>query len=299
MTGRTPPAARVHAPGAAVEAVAYDFERPELIGGALRTRLQTALDAWGKQLGLHVTAKTRQVVDAETAPFQIQSFGAFVASADTPCVHAVAALPGFPRAAYRVPVLEARTWAARMIGASGVGIDPAAPLTAVERALARRVLEEHLAEVRHATDGLLPEPALESVSGEAPAGLDEDALAVVVPVVLVRRGERRRVALALPVDAALEALGAGAAVQDPALVTARVGRHLAAVDVEIALRFDPTRVGPSTVLDLAPGDLIPLAHPAHRPLVLALDGSPVLRAAVGGTGERLACVVVDPNGGHS
>lgn len=297
MTGRTPLAARVHAPGAAVEAVPYDFERPELIGGALRTRLQTALAAWGKQVALHLTAKTRQVVDVETAPFQIQSFAAFVASTDAPSVHGVAAVSGFPRAAYRVPVVEARTWAARMIGASGADVDPAAPLTAVERALAKRVLEEHLTELRLATDGLLPEPALETVTGEAPTGLDEDALAAVVPFALVRRGERRRLALALPVDAVIDALGAGAPAQDPAVVRTRIGGHLATVAVEVALRFDPTRVGPATVLDLAPGDLIPLAHPAHRPLVVALDGRPVLRAAVGGTGDRLACVVVDPNGG--
>lgn len=296
MTERTPYRARVHAPGEVLEVLPYDFESPELITGADRDRLDAALEAWGRQLGMQITATTRAVVDVATAPSRIQSFGAFVASAEEPTAWITAAF-GTGRALYRVPLAEARYWAARMLGAAGDDAALERPLTAVEKGLARAAAAEHLAELAPATGGLLPEGVVEAFGAEPSPALDRDGQAVVVVVGTLRRGERRQLAVALDVDVVLERLGAVAPTQDPAEVTSRVGGHLALAPVEVALRFAPTRVGPETVLDLAVGDLIPLAHPADVPLVLALDGQPVLRAAVGGNGDRLACVVVESNGG--
>ena len=49
---------------------------------------------------------------------------------------------------------------------------------------------------------------------------------------------------------------------------------------------------PSQVLRLAVGDVLPLPHPQHRPLTIAVDGEPVGTAAVGANGSRLAGIVV-------
>jgi flagellar motor switch protein FliM len=295
---RTPYRARVHAPGEVLDVLPYDFESPELISGTDRDRLDAALEAWGHQLGLQITAKTRAVVDVATAPSRVQSFGAFIASAEGPALWATARF-GAGHAVYRVPSAEARYWAARMLGASGDQAAAERPLTAVERGLARSAATEHLAELRPATNDLLPEPVLEAFGTEPPSSVDRDAQAVVVIVGTLRKGERRQIALAIDVDVVLDRLGAVAPRQDAAEVTTRITDHLALAPVEVALRFAATHVGPDTVLDLAAGDLIPLAHPADRPLIITLDGRPVLRAAVGGNGDRLACVVVESNGGIS
>ncbi|WP_375387805.1 FliM/FliN family flagellar motor switch protein [uncultured Amnibacterium sp.] len=291
MTERTPFRARVHAPGAELDVQAYDFESPELIGGDDRARLDAALEAWGRQVGMLITAKTRAVVDVATAPSRIQSFGAFIASAEGPVLWATASSAG-GRILYRIPLEEARYWAARMIGAAGDAAGDGAPLTSVERALARQVLTEQLAELQHATGGMFAEPVLEAFGTEPPSSVDRDAQAVVAVIGTLRRNDRRQLAAAIDAELVLQRLGAVAPHQDAAQVRTRIGGHLALAPVEIALRFDPTRVGPDTVLDLAAGDLIPLAHLADRPLVVTLDGEPVLHAAVGGNGERLACVVV-------
>ncbi len=273
----------------------YDFESPELISGDDRDRLDSALEAWGRQLGMQITAKTRAVVDVATAPSRVQSFGAYIASAEGPTLWATARIDG-GHALYRIPLAEAAYWAARMLGASGDKASAATSISGVERGLARAAATEHLAELKPATNGLMPEPALEAFGAEPPASVDRDAQAVVVVVGTVRKGERRQLALALDVGVVLERLGAVATKQDAEQVLSRISGHLALAPVEVALRFAPTRVGPDTVLDLAEGDLIPLAHLADRPLVITLDGQPVLHAAVGGNGERLACVVVDSNG---
>ena len=288
----------MHAPGAALEVQPYDFESPELISGDVRDRLDAALEAWGRQLGMQITATTRAVVDVATAPSRIQSFGAYIASADGPTLWATASADG-GRVLYRIPAEEARYWAARMLGAPGEPDGRGGALTAVERALARSAAVEHLTELPAATNALLPEPTLEAFGTEPPGSVDRDAQAVVVVVGTLRKGVRRQLALALDVDLVLDRLGQVAPAQDAAEVTARVSGHLALAPVEVALRFAPTRVGPDTVLSLAAGDLIPLAHYADRPLLVTLDGEPVLHAAVGGNGERLACVVVDSNGGSA
>ena len=288
----------MHAPGAVLEVTAYDFESPELLSGTDRDRLDAALEAWGRQLGTQITAKTRAVVDVATAPSRVQSFGAFIASAEGPALWATARTGG-GQVVYRIPLAEARYWAARMLGAPGDRSADERPLTAVERGLARSAAAEHLGELGPATSGLLPEPALDAFGTEPPPAVDRDAQAVVVVVGLLRKGERRQIALAVDVDVVLDGLGAVAPRQDATEVTSRIGGHLALAPVEVALRFAPTKVGPDTVLDLAAGDVIPLAHAADRPLIITLDGAPVLRAAVGGNGERLACVVVESNGGPS
>lgn len=274
----------------------YDFESPELISGENRARLDAALEAWGRQVGMQITARTRAVVDVATAPSRVQSFGAFIASADVPVLWATASAGG-GRVLYRIPLEEARYWAARMIGAAGDGGTAGASLSSVERALARQVLTEQLAELHHATGAMFEEPVLEAFGTEPPSTVDRDAQAVVAVVGTLRKNDRRQLAIALDAELVLQQLGAVAARQDAAQVTSRLSGHLALAPVEVALRFDPTRVGPDTVLDLAEGDLIPLAHFADRPLVVTLDGEPVLHAAVGGNGDRLACVVVDSNGG--
>lgn len=285
----------MHAPGEVLEVQPYDFESPELITGEARDRLDAAMEAWGRQLGMQITATTRAVVDVATAPARIQSFGAYIASAEGPTLWATASAHG-GRVLYRIPLEEARYWSARMLGASGDTGVPGRPLTAVERALARHAATEHVIELHHATAGLLPEPAVEAFGTEPPGSVDRDAQAVVVVVGTLRRGERRQLAIAVDVDLVLERLGAVAAAQDAGEVAARLTGHLALAPVEVALRFTPTRVGPDTVLDLAEGDVIPLAHLADRPLLVTLDGEPVLHAAVGGNGDRLACIVVDSNG---
>lgn len=296
VTERTPSRALVHAPGAALEVQPYDFESPELLSGDARDRLDAALESWGRQLGMQITATTRAVVDVATAPSRIQSFGAFIASAETPTLWATGSAEG-GRVLYRIPLEEARYWAARMLGASGESDAPSRPLTSVERGLARAAALDHLLELPAATDALLPEPTLEAFGTEPPGSVDRDAQAVVAVVGTLRRGKRRQLALAVDVDLVLDRLGQVAPAQDAAEVATRLSSHIALAPVEVALRFAPTSVGPDTVLSLAEGDLIPLAHLADRPLHITLDGQPVLHAAVGGNGERLACVVVDSNGG--
>ena len=68
---------------------------------------------------------------------------------------------------------------------------------------------------------------------------------------------------------------------------------MAWVPVDVSVQLASARVVPSMILGLKVGDVLPIPHPQHRPLDVAVDGHPLARAAVGANGSRLACVVVN------
>jgi flagellar motor switch protein FliM len=285
----------VHPPGAAdLDARPYDFEKPELLSEAQSERVASAFESFGRSLGLQLTAKTRTVVDVEYGGFVI-SPAAALHDPEGAAAYIVAAVEGVrSRAVIRLPLSEARFWASRLIGGAGAPTGEERLLTPVERALVWHLVDEHALELHLAFDGLLPPVVVEAFAYDRVRELaGQDDLLVQAGFALDRPGSRVVLTVTLPAEPLLGALGHGGARQDGGIVTQLLARHVAAAPVDVALRFDDTRVGAGVVLSLAEGDLLPLDHPRHKPLAITMDGVPVVRAAVGGNGDRLACVVVD------
>ena len=46
------------------------------------------------------------------------------------------------------------------------------------------------------------------------------------------------------------------------------------------------------VVDLQPGDIVPLNHPTSQPLAITVSGNTFAYAVPGNQGSRLACLVV-------
>lgn len=65
-------------------------------------------------------------------------------------------------------------------------------------------------------------------------------------------------------------------------------RHLNAIEVQLAARFEVAEVPLAELLALEPGDVIPLSAPATHPLELCVDGHPFARALLGQRGGRMA-----------
>jgi flagellar motor switch protein FliM len=295
VTDRRGHRVRVHPPGAAdLDVRPYDFERPELLSEPQTERLASAFETFGRSLGLQLTAKTRTVIDVEYGGFVISPAGA-LHDPEGSAAYVVAAVEGVrARAVLRLPLAEARFWASRLVGGSGAASGDERLLTPVERALVWHLVDEHAVELHLAFDGILPPLVVEAFAYDRVGELAApDDLMVQAGFALDRAGTRVVLTVTLPAEPLLEALGHGTARQDQAVVTRLLERHVADAPVDIALRFDDTRVGAGVVLTLAEGDLIPLDHPRHQPLAITMDGHAVVRAAVGGNGDRLACVVVD------
>lgn len=273
----------------------HDLASPGPLTDLQRRALGSGVATFARQLGLQLTAKTRVVVGVEVTSVGVLPSSDLADYFGDASGFIYGSLEGeSSRIVYHVPAAEALRWTSRMVG--GTGRLPAAEraLTAVERALMWRMADEHLGELRIALDGLLPEIAVDSFS----YSLTRDVAAPEERMIVVRLSVRRQggeagLSLAIPGEPVFRALGQTPGTLAPAVVTGRLESHVAAAPVEIALRFDDTRVGPDVVLGLKEDDLILLDHPQHRPLTLAVEGSPIARAAVGSNGQRLACVVLD------
>jgi len=67
---------------------------------------------------------------------------------------------------------------------------------------------------------------------------------------------------------------------------------LFAAPIDVAVRFQPIRMRADDIVDLRPGDVVPLAHSTSRPLEVTVKETVFAHAVPGNQGARLACLVV-------
>ncbi len=289
-------------PGAPVRpdeghAEAYDFRSPATLAREQARALDLAFETFARQWGTQLTAKLRTVCRVTVGGIAISAYDDYTARLPEGAALALIPMEGATaRAVFQLPAADLLGWVGRMVGGAGVIPPPERPFTTVELAMIRRLLDESLEELGYSFGAILPrELAIEAVhvsaqlaQAAAPADL------MVVASFRLRVGEAETAAtLAIPASVLLPALGSVAEPAGPAENAARLRSQLAAAPVGVAARFAPLTVNPGVVLDLAVGDVLRLPHPASRPLEVAVDGIAVATAAIGSTGSRLACVVVD------
>lgn len=108
-----------------------------------------------------------------------------------------------------------------------------------------------------------------SASMEGPADRVEYAVAVDAALVLARQG--LQAALAAPPTASAPSTASQAAGRRPLVSLTRGIAHL---PVKVSVRLDAASLPMSDLLDLAPGDVMPLQHPLSQPATLSLDLDP-------------------------
>jgi flagellar motor switch protein FliM len=62
----------------------------------------------------------------------------------------------------------------------------------------------------------------------------------------------------------------------------------------VAVRFQSIRMRTNDIVDLQPGDVVPLGHPTAMPLEITVHDIAFAHAVPGNQGSRLACLVVPP-----
>jgi flagellar motor switch protein FliM len=283
--------------GARPDAEVFDFRSPATLAREQARALELTFETFARQWGTQLTAKLRTVSRVSAGAVAIASYDEYTAGLPAGAALALIPLPGSSaRAVLQFPATDALGWIGRMLGGAGVLPPPERPFTTVELAILRKLLDETLEELTYSFGPMLPRDlsveAIHVNAQFAQAAAPSD-LMVVTPFTL-RIGEKESAAsLALPTATLLPALGA---VDEPAGAAENADRlraQLAAAPVTVAARLTPLTVNPGVVLDLAVGDVLRLPHPQFRPLDVAVDGVTVATAAVGSTGSRLACVVVD------
>jgi flagellar motor switch protein FliM len=188
-----------------------------------------------------------------------------------------------------------------MLGGPG-GDQPKRPLTEVETSLLRGLLERMLAELRYGFEQLVeirpklreieynaqflrahqPGDAVVIASFDMKVGSEECSATICLPFTTI-----------LPVlehETTVEPTNAERIARDIAHRNLTAG--LAAAPIDVAVRFRPIRMRTNDIVDLRPGDVVPLGHATSLPLEITVNENVFAHAVPGNQGARLACLVV-------
>ena len=288
----------------------YDFRRPaEPAREHVRT-LQIAYETFARQFSTLLTTSLRAVSHVSLISIGQQSYDEYISSLSATTVLAMCTIEPLPG----ITILEfslstAMVCIDHVLGGSG-GPQPQRPLTDIEAPLLRGIITRALGELRYAIEPIVAvTPTLVAIEYNpqfAQAGVASDM--VIVAAFDMRVGTEECVAtVCMPVNAIFPKLQTdrGDMVLSEGERLARENAHrnvLAGVEsapIEVAVRFQPVRMHPADLVQLSPGDVIPLTHPVSMPLAVTTAGMTFAHAVPGNKGSRLACLVVEspPNSG--
>ncbi|PJJ73278.1 flagellar motor switch protein FliM [Diaminobutyricimonas aerilata] len=279
------------------DAEPYDFQRPATLARDQSRALEFAFETFARQWGTQLTAKIRVISRVALDQVVMQTYDEYAASLPPTSAMILCTLDGASaRAVVQFPTAAALGWVGRMLGGAGSIEPPERKFTPIEQAIVRALVEDALEDLEYSLGSLITSAlAVDTIHYNAQfAQAAATTEFMIVAQFVVQVGDRSTAAtVALPADSVLPQLGMtpdATQATDPARA---LRDQLAAAPVDVALQLDATAVSPAAILGLRVGDVLPLAHPQHRPLNIAVDGRTVAHAAVGANGARLACVVVD------
>nr|BFE67546.1 flagellar motor switch protein FliM [Actinoplanes digitatis] len=230
------------------------------------------------------------------------NYDEYVATLANPTVIAVVSIEPLPGTVLmEISSPAVMTAIDHMLGGPG-GPQPERPLTDVEMPLLRGLLERMLGELRYGFETLVDiSPKLREIEYNAQfLRTHQPGDAVVIASLEVKIGSEECVAsICLPFSTILPVLeqqetieltAAERIVRDTSFRNLTAG--LSAAPIDVAVRFQPIQMRTDDIVDLRPGDVLPLGHPISVPLEVTVNDTVFAHAVPGNQGARLACLVV-------
>ncbi len=312
MTPQTTPAATARRRTRPATPVPYDFRRPLTLPRDHARHLTMALQRFARLWGTQMTARLRALVQVTFDEVTLLTYDEHVASLPSPSAVLVCTVE-HPRgtALLQLPVATTLVWVDYLFGGTGIGDDrEGRELTDIETTVVRDLLAPAFADLAYTFAAIMPlELSIRSIQYnpqfvQAVGASD----AVLCARFAMRIGEDRTdaVTLMLPAEPVLTALrdeqrpdGDEQARTAADHARADLERATLEVPVDVAVRCTPSTVHPRDIVDLQVGDVLPLSHPASRPLEVVVDGVVLAHGAAGTHGSRLACQVVSVEENHA
>jgi len=280
----------------------YDFRRPIKLSREHVRSLQICFETYARSCGNLLTTRLRVISSVTLASIEQLNYDEYVASLSTPTVIATVALdPLTGTVLVEMASSTVMTAIDHMLGGPG-GPQPERPLTEVEMPLLRGLLDRMLGELRYGFATLVElAPKLREIEYNAQfLRALQPSDAVVVASFEMKIGTEECVAsICLPFNTILPVLERQEQIE---LTTAeRMMREgaarsltagLSAAPIDVAVRFQPIRMRTDDIVDLRPGDVVPLGHPTSLPLEVTVNQIVFAHAVPGNQGARLACLVV-------
>lgn len=288
--------------------VVYDFRRPNKFNREHVRALQIVNETFARQFSTVLSTSLRAVSQVVAGPISQLSYDEYVREIPNPSHLVVLALPPLAGASMlHIPLPVAMGAIDRMLGGTGSGALPQRPLTDIESSLLRTLLQRVLRELAYAFESLTPlEPSvINQESNPQFAQIASPSDMIVVLSHDVRIGTAQGVTTLCIPFASLQpvldevtgnALLAGRVASDPASVKRALTAHVEAAPLPVAVTFPDVTLSMSEIIDLRPGDVVPLNHPVGTALDVSVAGVRRFSALPGRRGKRLACVITATSG---
>ncbi len=284
----------------------YDFRRPTKLSREHARTLQIICETFARQYTTVLTTTLRVVASVGLLSIEQQTYDEYVSTMNNPTYMGILTVEPLPGAGvFELSLSTAMAAVDHLLGGPGGSSQPERPLSDIESALMRGLVDRALRELRYALEPVVHlEPELVSVEYNpqfAQAAAPTDL--VLVASFELRIGEAECIAtICLPFNplfAKLEA-AAGQNVTSERERAAReaarrtIARRLTEVPVDVAVRFASSRLSSAQLADLEVGDVLPMRHAVSAPLAVTAADVTFAHAVPGTQGKRLACLVVDP-----
>jgi flagellar motor switch protein FliM len=286
------------------EPTAYDFRRPIQLSREHSRILQVGLTGFARQATTVFTSSLRTVCSVQLLSVAQENYAEYVDSLNAPTYlvkFSADPMPGL--GVLEIPLPATMSCIDHMLGGPGSDVQPVRPLTDIESAVVRGLVERLLGEMRYSLAGIVEiEPTLAGIEYSPQFAQVAGAADVMVIATFELRIRNRasRMTICLPFSGLqphLARAGAPAAVSDRERAQRThaaqlVHQQFEHVPMPVTVRFRPTRLGSDVLGDLAVGDVLRIAHPASAPLEVTVDDTTFAHATPGTRGARLAALIV-------
>jgi flagellar motor switch protein FliM len=283
----------------------YDFRRPTKLAREHTRTLQMAYETFARQYTTVLTSSLRAISQVSLLSIEQLTYEEYIGSLSSPTIMAMLELDPLPGTSILEFSLGAGMAAIdHMLGGPG-GPQPTRPLTDIETPLLQSMIDRCMQELRFALDPIVAiRPRVTGIEYNpqfAQAGTASDAM--VVASFEMKIGEQECIAtFCMPFKSIFPKLQgeSGGVTLTPVQRLAReeayrnVVAGLSGAPLEVAVTFQPVRMRAKDLMDLRPGDVVPLTHPSNAPLTVNAADITFGYAVPGSQGARLACLVVAP-----
>lgn len=291
--------------GRTSEPVPYDFRRPIQLSREHSRTLQLAFDGFARQATTVFTSSLRTVCAVTLLDIEQRTYAEYVDSLDSQTYMTLFSADPLPGVCMmEMPMFAVFSAVDHMLGGPGSANQPDRPLTEIESAVARNIIDRLLGEMQYYFSSIVtihPEflrveynPQFAQVAATA------DVMVVFTFELKINEREHR-----MTVCMPFSGLGSHLAhAAQPGPLSDRERNHRAAaaatlqqqfdrVPVQVSVRLRSTNLGPAQITSLRPGDVLRLDHLASAPLEVTVAGNTFAHATAGTRGHKLAALIVD------
>lgn len=285
----------------------YDFRRPNKFNREHVRALQIANETFARQFTTVLSTTLRSVSQVSLKQVSQYTYDEYIRDIPNPSYLAVLSLSPLAGASlFHIPLSVVMTILDRLLGGTGTGSTPGRQLTDIEQTLFQNFMGRVLHELQYGFEALahIDPVILNQESNPQFAQISSATDMVVVIAYDMRIGSVEDTAtLCIPFTSLQpvldeivgNALLNGRIPVDPIAVQNVIGARLDNAPVDVSVQFKEVTLPSSDIVNLRPGDVLPLRHATDLALAVSIAGVPCYKAVAGRKGKRLACLIVESN----